>query len=117
MKKHHKLSDYEAARWHEIERWRAAPPDWGTQVLAGPSRIAALAAQKLVPESALRAAMRGVDQAAGWSSAQADVLRRRCYLAQSQTEIAAEPGGPFGTVKSRLVSGLRRMRVALDGER
>ncbi len=75
MKKHHKLSDYEAARWHEIERWRAAPPDWGTQVLAGPSRIAALAAQKLVPESALRAAMRGVDQAAGWSSAQADVLR------------------------------------------
>jgi RNA polymerase sigma-70 factor (ECF subfamily) len=48
---------------------------------------------------------------------EADVLKRRFYRGQSQTEIAAETGVPLGTVKSRMVSGLRRMRVALDGER
>lgn len=66
---------YEQSQWRLIERWRKAPPDWGTQAMAGPSRIAAFAAQKLVPESALRAALRGVDHAAGWSAAKQDVLR------------------------------------------
>lgn len=74
-KRKEQLSEYEHQQWQAIERWRAAAPDWGTQVLAGPSRIAALAAQTLVPEAALRAALRGVDQAAGWSAAQMDVLR------------------------------------------
>ena len=68
-------SPYELQRWRAIERWRVQPPDWGTQAMAGPSRIAALAAQRLVPESALRAALRGVDHAAGWSAARQDVLR------------------------------------------
>ena len=45
------------------------------------------------------------------------MLRRRFYLEQSQTEIAAETGVPLGTVKSRMVSGLRRMRGALEDER
>ena len=48
---------------------------------------------------------------------EADVLRRRFYLEQSQTEIAAETGVPLGTVKSRMVSGLKRMRGALEDER
>jgi RNA polymerase sigma-70 factor, ECF subfamily len=48
---------------------------------------------------------------------EADVLRRRFYLEQSQTEIAAETGVPLGTVKSRMVSGLKRMRGALEAER
>ena len=48
---------------------------------------------------------------------EADVLRRRFYLEQSQTEIAEATGVPLGTVKSRMVSGLRRMRSALEDER
>lgn len=48
---------------------------------------------------------------------EADVLRRRFYKGQSQTEIAADTGVPLGTVKTRMVSGLKRMRVALEDER
>ena len=47
---------------------------------------------------------------------EADLLRQRFYLSQSQTEIAAATGLPLGTVKSRMVSGLRRLREALEGE-
>jgi RNA polymerase sigma-70 factor (ECF subfamily) len=47
---------------------------------------------------------------------EAELLRRRFYLGQSQTEIAAATGLPLGTVKSRMVSGLRRLRVALEAE-
>ena len=47
---------------------------------------------------------------------EAELLRRRFYLGQSQTEIAAATGLPLGTVKSRMVSGLRRLRVALEGD-
>src|SRR4051794_28684951 len=47
---------------------------------------------------------------------EADVLRRRFYLGQSQTEIAAATGQPLGTVKSRMVSGLRRLRESLEDE-
>ena len=48
---------------------------------------------------------------------EADLLRRRFYLGQSQTEIAAATGLPLGTVKSRMVSGLRRLREALEARR
>ena len=48
---------------------------------------------------------------------EAELLRRRFYLGQSQSEIAAETGVALGTVKSRMVSGLRRLRVALEDER
>jgi RNA polymerase sigma-70 factor (ECF subfamily) len=43
-----------------------------------------------------------------------DHLRRRFYLDQSQTEIAAATGVPLGTVKTRMSSGLRRLRSALE---
>ena len=45
---------------------------------------------------------------------EADVLRRRFYLDQSQTEIAAATGLPLGTVKTRMTSALRRLRTALE---
>ena len=47
---------------------------------------------------------------------ESDLLRRRFYLGQSQTEIAAATGLPLGTVKSRMVNGLRRLREALEAD-
>ncbi len=47
---------------------------------------------------------------------EADLLRRRFYLGQSQTEIAEALGIPLGTVKSRMRSGLDGLRRMLDAE-
>ena len=43
------------------------------------------------------------------------LLRRRFYLEQSQTEIAAATGVPLGTVKTRMIAALRRMRERAGG--
>ena len=48
---------------------------------------------------------------------EAELLRRRFYFGQSQSQIAAETGVALGTVKSRMVSGLGRLRDALEDER
>ncbi len=47
---------------------------------------------------------------------EADVLRERFYRDKSQSQIAAETGMPLGTVKMRMVDGLRRMRQMLEAE-
>ncbi|UGS35426.1 RNA polymerase sigma factor [Capillimicrobium parvum] len=47
---------------------------------------------------------------------EADVLRQRFYGGLSQSEIAERGGIALGTVKSRMVSGLRRLRAMLDEE-
>jgi RNA polymerase sigma-70 factor, ECF subfamily len=47
---------------------------------------------------------------------EADVLRRRFYLGQSQTEIAAATGLALGTVKSRMVRALNQLRRMLEHE-
>ena len=47
---------------------------------------------------------------------EADLLRRRFYLEQSQTEIAEATGVPLGTVKTRMIAALRRMRELLEVE-
>jgi hypothetical protein len=67
--------DYERARLDEIHAWREAPPDWGTRVMARPGQAAALAAQRLVPISALRTALTGLERAAGRVAGRRDVLR------------------------------------------
>ncbi len=45
---------------------------------------------------------------------EADLLRRRFYDGLSQSEIASATGVPLGTVKMRMVSGLRRLRTMMD---
>ena len=45
-----------------------------------------------------------------------DVLRRRFYDGATQREIAEATGIPLGTVKMRMVQGLRRLREMIDAE-
>jgi RNA polymerase sigma-70 factor (ECF subfamily) len=47
---------------------------------------------------------------------ESDMLRARFYLGKSQTEIAEESGIALGTVKMRMVDGLRRMRELIEEE-
>ncbi len=47
---------------------------------------------------------------------ESDLLRRRFYEGRSQAEIAADTGVPLGTVKSRMTSGLAKLREELDRE-
>lgn len=47
---------------------------------------------------------------------EADLLRRRFYEDRNQREIASETGIPLGTVKMRMVSGLRRLRTLMEAE-
>ncbi|HEU4701282.1 MAG TPA: sigma-70 family RNA polymerase sigma factor [Conexibacter sp.] len=48
---------------------------------------------------------------------EAELLRRRFYGGLSQSEIASETGVPLGTVKMRMVSGLRRLRAMMEPEK
>ncbi|MEQ1440390.1 EcsC family protein [Fontimonas sp. SYSU GA230001] len=70
-----RLNPYERQRRDEIRRWLAAPPDWGTRTMSVPGRIAAAAAQRLVPVAALRASLRALDRTAGHLAGPGDVLR------------------------------------------
>jgi RNA polymerase sigma-70 factor (ECF subfamily) len=47
---------------------------------------------------------------------ESDLLRARFYMGKSQSEIAAETGIALGTVKMRMVQGLRRLRELLEEE-
>ncbi|MBK5111814.1 MAG: sigma-70 family RNA polymerase sigma factor [Thermoleophilia bacterium] len=49
-------------------------------------------------------------------SDEAEVLRFRFQDELSQTEISAKTGIPLGTVKSRMVSGMERLRVEMGAE-
>jgi hypothetical protein len=69
------IDDYAWARRAEIERWLAAPPDWGTRVMSRPGQFAAKTAQRLVPVEVLRSSLRALDRAAGRFSGPRDILQ------------------------------------------
>ncbi len=50
-------------------------------------------------------------------ASEADLLRRRFYDGQSQSEIAQATGVPLGTVKTRMLSGLETLRQLMEEER
>jgi RNA polymerase sigma-70 factor, ECF subfamily len=47
---------------------------------------------------------------------EAELLRQRFYEGLSQSEISSASGVPLGTVKMRMVSGLRRLREMMEPE-
>jgi RNA polymerase sigma-70 factor (ECF subfamily) len=49
-------------------------------------------------------------------SEESDLLRARFYEGKSQTQIAAETGIALGTVKMRMVQGLRRLRELIEDD-
>lgn len=49
-------------------------------------------------------------------AAEAELLRLRFYAGLSQSEIAGRNGIPLGTVKTRMVSGLQRLREMIEEE-
>lgn len=51
------------------------------------------------------------------STVEAEVVRLHFHLGFSQSQIVALTGIPLGTVKSRIASALRRLRVMLEEER
>lgn len=100
---------HEAAVRAAIERWREQPPGWGTRLLARPGQAAALAAQRLVPVSALRAALRGVDQAAGRLASPRDILREAGVV-----DLAGVAVLPLASC-DRLARRVERRSMALAG--
>lgn len=67
---------YEQMQLKQLRAWQAEPPDWGTRLLAKPSGKLAEALQSLVPVSALRAALQGVDRVALKLSDHRSLLKR-----------------------------------------
>jgi RNA polymerase sigma-70 factor (ECF subfamily) len=47
---------------------------------------------------------------------EAELLRQRFYGGLSQSEISSATGVPLGTVKMRMISGLRRLREMMEPE-
>lgn len=58
------MNAYERKQWQRLHRWQQQKPDLGTRLLAMPTGIAGKAFQKLVPESAIRKALHGLNDVA-----------------------------------------------------
>lgn len=58
------MNGYEQQQLKRLRRWQAQKPDWGTRLLAKPTGVAGKVVQKLVPVSAIQAALKGFNNVA-----------------------------------------------------
>ena len=58
------MNAYEQRQLKQLRKWQAQKPDWGTRLLAKPTGIAGQVVQKLVPVSAIQAALNGINTVA-----------------------------------------------------
>jgi hypothetical protein len=58
------MNTYEQKQLKNLRKWQAQKPDWGTRLLAGPTSVAGQAVQRLVPVSAIQAALTGINNVA-----------------------------------------------------
>jgi hypothetical protein len=70
------MNDYESRQLKRLRQWQAQGPDWGTRLLAKPAGAAGKVVQKIVPLSALKAALHAFNGVAERLSGEGSVLRR-----------------------------------------
>ena len=70
------MKDYESQQLKRLIKWQAQGPDWGTRVLAKPAGAAGKMVQKVVPLSALKAALHAFNNVAERFSNEKSILKR-----------------------------------------
>jgi RNA polymerase sigma-70 factor (ECF subfamily) len=105
---HHRAVD--AVRREESQR-RRAEAEGAVATLETEDHAEAVATELGAPQerAAIRAALNTLPEA------QRAVLEMMYFDGLSQSQIAERNGLPLGTVKSRTLLGMRRLRVALEG--
>jgi RNA polymerase sigma-70 factor (ECF subfamily) len=105
---HHRAVD--AVRREESQR-RRAEAEGAVATLETEDHAEAIATELGAPKerAAIRAALDSLPEA------QRSVLEMMYFDGLSQSQIAERNGLPLGTVKSRTLLGMRRLRVALEG--
>jgi RNA polymerase sigma factor (sigma-70 family) len=105
---HHRAVD--AVRREESQR-RRAEAEGAVATLETEDHAEAIATELGAPQerAAIRAALNALPDA------QRSVLEMMYFDGLSQSQIAERNGVPLGTVKSRTLLGMRRLRIALEG--
>lgn len=70
------MNDYESRQLQRLRKWQQQGPDWGTRLLAKPTGMAGKVVQKVVPLSALKAALGAFNGVAERLSGEGSILRR-----------------------------------------
>ncbi len=111
---HHRAVD--AVRREEAQR-RRTREQASAAVVEVPDAATADVGETVVEDEDLRDRRRGVRTAmAGLPPEQRRILEAMYFEGRTQSQIAQETGIPLGTVKSRTVLAMRRLRAALEME-
>lgn len=105
-------------RSRAIDRWRRNAVIERTHEAAQPADLPVADASAAGPESVFHRERRERvrDELAKLPAEQRDVLNMAFYQGLTQTEIAARTGLPLGTVKTRTLLAMRKLRGALRDE-
>lgn len=103
------MNAYEQKQWRKLHRWKSQKPDWGTRMLATPTGMAGAAVQKLVPASAIRAALNGLNNVAFKLSSESSLIKAAAV--SSISELQQQPL----EVCDRLAQIERRRAMAMAG--
>jgi RNA polymerase sigma-70 factor (ECF subfamily) len=105
---HHRAVD--TVRREESQRRRAGEASVGLRdEVTDHAGDVVEAVQRPQEQRAVRAALAEIP------AEQREILERMYYGGESQSDIAARTGLPLGTVKSRTLLGMRKLRAALEG--
>lgn len=103
------MNDYEALQLKRLRKWQQQGPDWGTRLLAKPTGAAGKVVQKVVPLSALKAALNAFNGVAERLSGEGSILRR------AGTENLAAVRALSMEQCDRLASGELRRAMGIGG--